>query len=244
MDNTKTKVSRIMVFAINACLLYLVGKSFIGSLIYTYSELELPWCSCIAEGIVILLTVVMSVIQRNDLPSYGIRRSSNQGNFKYIIPLVLLSLMLMPYFFLLPLTDPVVPAFLDIIYIGIMEEFIFRGLIFRAAEVITDENKAIIISSVMFGLIHLVNLSGDFTWQFVLLQVAFNAVIGLGLGALRARTKSIFVGIMIHFFLDINGLFDGSISWMENAQIVMYFVVGILLYIFYLKEIAKKEDNP
>ena len=243
MENKKITVSRIMIFAINACLLYLVGKSFIGSLIYTYSEISKEWSYCISEVITIALVVIMAVIQRKDLESYGICKGTYKGSWKYIVPLALLALMLVPYFFSSTIVDPLVPAVLDVIFIGVMEELIFRGLIFRATEVLTDEHKAVIISSILFGLIHLVNLSGDYTMSFVLLQVAFNAVIGLGFAALRVKTKSILAGIIIHIFLDINGLFVNEIQWIETAQIVMYFVVGILLYVFYLIDKAKNTSG-
>ena len=239
MDNKKAIVSRIMIFALNACLLYLVGRPFISSLIYTHSDVGESWSICIAEGIVLILTVVMAVVQRKDLPSYGLQKASYKGTLKDLIPLTVLSLMLIPYFFHVRLVDPLLPAILDIIFIGIMEEFIFRGLIYRATEVIANEHAAIIVSSILFGLIHLTNLSGDSAWQFVLLQVAFNAALGLGLGVLRAKSGSIFGGLLFHIFLDINGLFKGSIPKLERAHIVMYFVVGILIYVLYRVEKAK-----
>ena len=243
MDNKKATVSRIMIFALNACLLYLVGRPFISSLIYTNSGIEESWSICIAEGIVLILTVVMAVVQRKDLPSYGLQKASYKGTLKYLIPLTVLSLMLIPYFFYVRLVDPLLPAILDIIFIGIMEEFIFRGLIYRATEVIANEHAAIIISSILFGLLHLTNLSGDYTWQYVLLQVAFNAALGLGLGVLRAKTGSIFGGLIFHIFLDINGLFKGSIPKLERAHIVMYFVVGILIYVLYRIDNTKKDKK-
>ena len=236
MENKKITISRIMIFAINACLLYLVGKPFVGSIIYTNSEISKEWSYAIAEGITIALVIIMGAIERKNLVSYGICRGTYKNSLKYIIPLGLLALMITPYFFGIPMVDPVVPAVLDVIFIGIMEELIFRGLLFRAAEVLMGEHLAVIISSILFGLIHLVNLSGNNAVSYVLFQVVFNAVIGLGFAALRAKTKSILAGIIIHIILDMNGIFAAEIQWVENAQIIMYFVVGGLLYGFYLAE--------
>ena len=236
MENKKITVSRIMIFAINACLLYLVGKPFVGSLIYTHSEISKEWSYAIAEGITIALVVIMAEIERKNLVSYGICKGTYEGSLRYIIPLGALALMIVPYFFGIPMVSPVLPAVIDVIFIGIMEELIFRGLIFRASEVLINEHLAVIISSILFGLIHLVNLSGEHAVSFVLLQVVFNAVIGLGFAALRAKTKSILAGIVIHILLDMNGLFAAEIPWVETAQIIMYFVVGGLLYGFYLAD--------
>ncbi len=244
MENKKVKVSRIMIFAINVCLLYLIGRTFISSLLLTYSELEKPWCDCISEGITFILTAAMCLVQRNDIRSYGLCRGTYKGSLKYIIPLAVVALMLTPYFFMFKVKEPLIPAIVDVVYVGIMEELVFRGAVFKGTEVLTDEHKAVLISSVLFGLFHLVNLSGDFAVSYVLLQVAFNAVIGLGLAALRAKTGSIFICMIIHIFLDINGLFGKSVSWMEKAQIVMYFVVGILLYVIYRLEKSKTSRTP
>ena len=243
MENKKATVSRIMVFAVNVCLLYLVGKSFAGSLIYTYSEITKEWSYCIAEGITFGLVIIMCMIRRKDIPSYGIAKGKYKGSLKYIIPLAVLALVLTPYFILFPVKEPVIPAVTDVIFVAVMEELIFRGSFFKAAEILTDEHKAVLITSILFGLFHLINLSGDYTVSYVLLQVAFNAVIGLGLAALRAKTGSIFIGIIIHMFLDINGLFSDTVSWMEITQIVMYFAVGILLYIFYRMDAAKNKQQ-
>ena len=243
MENEKVKVSRIMIFAINACLLYLIAKTLISSLIMG-TGLSKPWCDCIAEGITLILTAVMAIIQRKDAPSYGICPGTYKGSLKYIIPLALLASMIIPYFIMVPVTDPFLPALLDVIFIGIMEELIFRGLVFRAAEVFTGEGKAVIISSILFGLLHLINLSGDDPVPYVLLQVVFNAVIGLAFAALRVKTKSILAGIVIHTFLDMNAIFVDTISWVEIAQIIMYFAVGIVLYVFYRKDAARKTAAP
>ena len=67
MENKKITISRIMIFAINACLLYLVGKPFVGSLIYTHSEISKEWSYAIAEGITIALVIIMGSIERKNL---------------------------------------------------------------------------------------------------------------------------------------------------------------------------------
>jgi hypothetical protein len=243
MNTEKIKASRIMIFAIVACLLYLIGRTFIGSLI-SFTGISEPWFYSIAEGIVIALTVIMILIRRSESPEYGIQKGAYKGSLKYMLPLTFLALMLIPYFFLIPVIEPLPAAILHIIYVGVMEEFIFRGLVFRAVEIITDENKAIIISSILFGLFHLVNLSGDDPVWYVVLQVAFTAAIGLGFAVLRAKTGSIFACMIIHAVLDINALFEDSILWMEIIQISLFFVVGIVLYVIYRKETSKREQIP
>jgi membrane protease YdiL (CAAX protease family) len=71
----------------------------------------------------------------------------------------------------------------------ILEELIFRGIILRGLLNRYHPKKAIIWSAVIFGIAHLN------PWQFI---AAFS--IGLFMGWVYYRTKSIFPGIFIHWF--------------------------------------------
>ena len=53
----------------------------------------------------------------------------------------------------------------------------------------------------------------------MLFQVVFNAVIGLGFAALRAKTKSILAGIIIHIILDMNGIFAAEIPMARTSAV-------------------------
>jgi len=85
------------------------------------------------------------------------------------------------------------PLVMAIIYIGIapafMEEFLFRGLILDGFTANYSKSKAIVVSALLFGLIHLN------PWQFFT-----GFLIGLALAWICIETKSIVLCVFIHFF--------------------------------------------
>jgi len=85
------------------------------------------------------------------------------------------------------------PLGMAIIYIGIapafMEEFLFRGIILNGFSANYSKRKAIIISALLFGLIHLN------PWQFFT-----GFLFGIILAWVCIETKSIILCIFLHFF--------------------------------------------
>jgi membrane protease YdiL (CAAX protease family) len=77
----------------------------------------------------------------------------------------------------------------------ITEEMLFRGIIISGFKDNYSEKKTIIVSSLLFGLIHLN------PWQFI---SAF--IVGLFSAWLCLRTKSILLCLYIHFFNNLLGL--------------------------------------
>jgi membrane protease YdiL (CAAX protease family) len=74
---------------------------------------------------------------------------------------------------------------------AIFEEFFFRGLIFDKLKLIYSPNKSIIISSILFCLVHLVY--GSFIF------ILFIFPISIFLGYLRNRFNNLFYPIVAHF---------------------------------------------
>ncbi len=92
------------------------------------------------------------------------------------------------------------------IFVGMAEEFMFRGVI---ATTCLDRFgtshagiwKAVVLSSVIFGGAHLMNL-GKFTTMFVISQVLSVSIGGTILCALYFRTGNIWVPVLVHAYRD------------------------------------------
>ena len=88
---------------------------------------------------------------------------------------------------------------LVIIFAPIYEEVIFRGLVLMFLFKYINRTKSIILSSVLFGLWHLKNYShlDSFT---LLYQVGY-AIIFIGpiLAYVATKTKTIWVGVILHY---------------------------------------------
>ena len=96
--------------------------------------------------------------------------------------------------------------------VGFLEEIIFRGFLFRAMEK-ANLKRAIIVSSVTFGIGHIVNLFGGQGVAETAGQIAFAVIVGFALVILMYKGKSLVPCILFH------GIFNSLSAFAdEEAQ--------------------------
>ena len=144
-------------------------------------------------------------------------------------------------------------AFIDVIFIGVIEEFVFRGMIFR---LIHDKHGVVLgvfLSSVVFGLMHLLNW---FNHQN--LNAAFNNTIwatgaGVFLAALLIRTGSILIPVIWHAlmafqsiisqYIDPSKYFEKLATNTESAgaasALILFFIFSAIGIFLIRKEISQ-----
>lgn len=134
---------------------------------------------------------------------------------------------------------------LSMFCVGFLEEVIFRGLLFQAmAE--GGVKSAIIVSSITFGIGHIVNLINGSGAELLpnLLQVMYAVAIGFVFVMIYCRTKSLMPCILVH------SVFNGLSAFANEAVMTpqRHIISGILLtviagvYALYLA-LAVKEEN-
>jgi len=134
---------------------------------------------------------------------------------------------------------------LSMFCVGFLEEVIFRGLLFQAMA--NDGVKsAIIVSSITFGIGHIVNLINGSGAELLpnLLQVMYAVAIGFAFVMIYYRTKSLMPCILVH------SVFNGLSAFANEAVMTpqRHIISGILLtviagiYALYLA-LAVKEEN-
>ena len=103
-----------------------------------------------------------------------------------------------------------IPFVVSMLCVGFLEELIFRGFLFRAIE---KENliRAIIISSVTFGIGHIVNLINGQDPLETISQIIFAVFVGFALVILFHKGKSLIPCIVFH------GLFN-ALSVVANDE--------------------------
>jgi membrane protease YdiL (CAAX protease family) len=111
--------------------------------------------------------------------------------------------------------------------IAIGEEGIFRGVLFALLDK-TRPRRAVCITALLFGAIHLSGLASPLDWRMIVAQAIVTASIGLVLGAVRLMTRSIWPGIMVHATLDFMGLAAaGSVTTaLEYEPAAVYYLLG------------------
>lgn len=111
---------------------------------------------------------------------------------------------------------------------GFMEEGLMRGIVLRVLKP-TGTTRSVIISSLLFGLIHIGNLLYR-NPMIVLAQMIGAFVHGIGLSAIRLRTNTIWFPVVLH------GLHDLALKYtnfpaipLDVVQVTLLMVYGIYL---------------
>jgi membrane protease YdiL (CAAX protease family) len=119
--------------------------------------------------------------------------------------------------------------------VGFVEETVFRGMILRAL-LIRGPWQAAIISSLIFGLAHALNLLSGANVGATLLQVGETLALGFMFAALALRTQTILPLIVAHGLIDFFGFLAYNSSVVTTGLSVLVVLVTcaeILLYTIY-----------
>lgn len=115
---------------------------------------------------------------------------------------------------LLPLPR-ILSFMLNMMLVGVAEEFVFRGVI---AQTLLEHYgtsragvwKACIVSGLLFGAAHLTNLFGSAAFG-VLMQCVFAASLGVLFAAIYFRTGNLWVTVFLHGAMDITSMLIGGL---------------------------------
>jgi len=91
------------------------------------------------------------------------------------------------------------------IFVAIGEEGVFRGLLWRTLEdrgMLTTS----LLTSVLFGTVHLVGLFSPIPWEIVLSQAVFAAGVGMMFAAVRLVSGSLLAPIFMHALFDAGAI--------------------------------------
>lgn len=120
-------------------------------------------------------------------------------------------------------------------FVGFLEEVIFRGFLFRALEQEGSLPGAVAVSSLTFGLGHLVNLLNGAQVLPTLLQLGYAAAVGYLFTVVLLRSKSLWPGIAAHAFINATSVFavEAGSGYKVAASVVLMAVAagaGTLLF--------------
>lgn len=121
----------------------------------------------------------------------------------------------------------------SMILVGFLEEVIMRGYLFEALR--KDSLKeAVLITSLTFGIGHIVNLFTGQTTLSTLLQVGYALAIGLVFALVLVKTGSLWPCIFIHSLMDLLTVFAEQISSQQAALVSLLLMVYCLGLAWYL----------
>ena len=167
----------------------------------------------------VLQTVVLFIfLRRNGLQKrYGLCRAAVPARcFLYYVPLVILASGNLWNGAALPFSPAETACrVVCMLCVGFLEEVIFRGLLF-AALARNNVRSAVVLSSVTFGVGHLINLFNGSGMDLVsnLCQIVFAVAVGFLLVTIFYRGSSLLPCILVHSAINTLGTFanDADLS--------------------------------
>ncbi len=229
-------------FAVLIIIIYVVGSSISDSM---SKGVGIEKSITLLFG-AILFTIIFLFIQKNKLFEYYGLCKSNLPTKKvlYYFPLVIIGTVNLWFGFKMNFT-PIETLFyvLSMLLVGFLEEFIFRGFLFKAM-CKNNVKTAIIVSSIIFGIGHIVNLFNGSSAELIpnLCQVSYAIAIGFMLVTLFYRGKTLWPCIIMHSVF--NSLSAFSNNEMAEAYRIPVAITMIVISLGYSLFLIKRTPKP
>ena len=196
--------------------------------------------------ILIVLSVIMySFVRKNGLTEkYGLCKPQiSAAKMLFYIPLIVLLTANLWYGIVLN-TSPIETLLyvLSMFCVGFLEEMIFRGFLFNAMAK-DGVKSAIIVSSVTFGIGHIVNLINGSGAELLpnLLQVIYAVAIGFTFVMIYYSTKSLIACIVTHSLFNAASVFANESAITPQRRFVSCALIAIIsgAYALYIALVVK-----
>ena len=214
-------------FAVVFIIAYVVGDSF---LIEASESAGIEMIYTIPYNL-LLLGIMFAFIWKNHLSEYyGINKVKCKARkLLYYVPLVIIATVNIWFgvSFKMGLIATVV-YFAAMIITGIVEEMLFRGLLFKAMSK-SNIKSAIIVTSITFGIGHIVNLVNGNSADYVetICQIFYAVAIGFLLAAVLYVGKSLIPCIITHSMLNALSSFSNE-AVIDNIQILVSVILCVI----------------
>ena len=187
---------------------------------------------------VLSLAVVLFIVKNKLGEYYGLTKFPSPKEFLYFIPLlILMSVNLWGGVQIRNTTSQITFYILFMICVGFLEEIIFRGFLFKMMAK-DNVNTAIIVSSLTFGIGHIINLFNGAALIPTLIQVCYAVAGGYLFVIIFQKGKSLWPCIIAH--ATINSLSIFGIENTISTYIAPVFLILIsVLYAVYLNKAIK-----
>ena len=146
----------------------------------------------------------------------------------------------------------IIPLFLlECFAIALYEEMAFRGFVFPYILERLRKGKlqiffSIVLSGVVFSLVHLTNLFSGGSPGGVILQIGYSFLIGSMCAVVLLRTANIWACVLIHTVYDFGGLFVPTVAegkiW-DGATVTITAVIGTIVFLWTVGLFLRTEEK-
>ena len=217
--------------------------------IMLYCALNVPIESFDEDSIWMLLihileaALIVIFVKANHLEhKYGLDRwPADSREYMYFIPMWILSTGNAWDGLVLAYDMPgEVYAVLSMLLIGFVEEMLFRGFLFRALVPVTGLRKAVIVSSLTFGIGHIVNLFAGQATLLTFLQVIFAVGWGFIFTLVYLKSGSMWPCVVAHSVIDATSVIGKD----TETGDWLYVLVTIVLATTYCLYLSRQDNFP
>ena len=201
-----------------------------------------PWMTL---GLIVISLIMFIFVKKNGLmEKYGLSALAKNGRaMLWFLPLwVIVSLNLWGGVSVKYPVPGQIFAVISMALVGFAEEMIFRGFLFKAMLKGGEVSTAVIVSSVTFGVGHILNLFTGHDLIPTLIQVVFAVAVGFILTMAFYKSGSMLPNILMHSLVDVLAQFANNdapawINWAAHA-------VTIIMAVLYCLYLAKRVETP
>ena len=224
-------------FCIALIALYVIGNSLCKKNFGDYSTITLIFNGLFTAALVAIMLLT------NGLKYFGLVKPTNYKSYLFFIPLILLSTVnLWNGININNSSNEIIFYILIMINIGFIEEIIFRGFLFKMMA--KDNVKiAILVSSLTFGIGHIVNLLTGADFIPTLIQVGYATSFGFLFVTIFYKSKSLIPSILAHIIINSTAIFnvENSLSLYIIPLLMIIISIGYALYLY--KPLKVKNDK-
>ena len=238
----KSKIRFAVVWIIAYCVLMSAGDSLSATIGVEKSV-------TLAVGMVLSAVLLLFLGKNGLLEAYGLCRPKvSAREMLYYLPVLVMLTANFWYGVTLNYGIPeTVLYILSMFCVGFLEEVIFRGLLFEAMR--GDGVKtAVIVSSVTFGIGHIINLVNGSGAELLpnLLQVLYATAVGFMFVMMYLRSKSLLVCIAAHGMFNAISVFANEAAATQGMRILTAIALTVITgaYAVYLAQTrGQKHDT-
>ena len=181
----------------------------------------------------IILFLIIFLLKKTSY--YGIKKVKNLKKYIYFLPLLLIiSVNFWNGIIINNTFEEIIIYMIIMLNIGFIEEVIFRGFLFKMMEK-SNVKTAIIVSSLTFGIGHIINLFNGAATIDTFLQIIYATSLGFLFALIFYKSKSLIPCIITHSLLNAFSIFNSN-----NDYIVTVILLIIsCFYSFYIIKFDK-----
>ena len=196
-------------------------------------------------GLIVISAAIFLFVKKNGLiGKYGLAGwAKNSRAMLWFIPLWFFSCLNLFSGFRPDYPMPgLIYAAVSMALVGFAEELIFRGFLFKAMLKDGSVKAAVIVSSVTFGLGHIMNLFTGHELIATLIQVVFAVAMGFVFTLVFYKSGSLLPGILAHSIIDVTSVL-ASDEGSQLANVIVHIAV-IVISAAYCLYLAKRVETP